>query len=366
MAIGYSPMGVPFKLGAEEAGGNGDLVQAISRGFTMGNQPRSQAEALLHSAISNKLEGAKVPYADKLAKATLEHMNALTERANRPAQPALSNLEKAMAGQQRIEQMYGKGSPQAQAAQQYISRLAQGSGGISVSFDPDTGKPLVQIGGAQGGRGKGGGLYQTEEGEFLTPPTGAAASNLQQRVVGAETVAPYIKKVTESLPQFQNPKKRGETYLEGLSNAFIGTNYKAPSELAGGKAAIKEASEGMLKSFGLNATGENRRAMEHILQPMFGESEEGYRDRVSEQAQRYVENKKYAASSLRRGISIGNAPRESTGEFTQRSASQLQEERQNDIDTAKAFETTPKMVLAARAAGVKNKQQMLEFLRSHQ
>ena len=268
-------------------------------------KPHTLAEQLLSAQLENKVKGVQAKYAEQMAQAQLAHQNALVDKARRGPAPVMNNLEKALEGTKRIIQKYGENSPEAQQAKAYVQRISQGSNGVTVGVDPDTGLPLVQIGGS-GGRGSPGGkLYQTQNGEILAQPTGAQATNLQGRVVGAETVEPFINEVAETLPQFQNPKTKATSFAQGLSNAFLGSNYSLPSQQASGKAALKEASEGMLKSFGLNATGANREAMEEILTPTFGESPEGYKQRVTQQAEAFAKNKDYAKKSLRRGVSIG-------------------------------------------------------------
>lgn len=291
-----------FKLSAADMG-TPDYVSALSRGMDLGNKPAKLSEELLGQQLTNAMNRVKAKYAEPMAQAQLSHQNALIQKALRGPAPNLSNLEKAMAGAERIKQQFGADSPQAKVADAYLQKISQGSGGISIGTDPDTGMPLVQIGGT-GTRGGGGKLFQSSSGDILSQPTGITASNLQGRVVGADTVEPFIKEITENLPQFQNPTTKGLGYAQGLSNALLGTNYSLPSEKATGKSAILEASEGMLKSFGLNATGENRRAMEEILTPKFGESREGYENRVKKQASAFSENKNYAKQALRHGINV--------------------------------------------------------------
>jgi hypothetical protein len=294
--------------------GEFDLGRAIHSGLENYNKfldvkhkPKALAEALLAQQLQNKIQGINAQYAEPMAQSKLALTKASIQRALRGPQPVLSNLEKAIAGTQRIKQQFGENSPEAKAADAYVQKISQGSGGISVGVDPDTGMPLVQIGGGARGQGNNGSkLFQTESGEVLSQPTGASATNLQGRVTGAETVKPYIEEIIKTLPQFQELQNLGKTYAKGLSNAVFKTNYKEPSELASGKAALKEASEGLIKTFGLNATGANRVAMEDILAPHFGESAQGYTERVTNQLEAFMKNKKYAEKSLRRGISVGN------------------------------------------------------------
>lgn len=78
MAVGFSLPGEPFKLTPEDMGRT-DYGKAIQQGFQTFMQgqkakytPKTLAEELLKTQISNKLEGAKVPYADRQAAADLQ------------------------------------------------------------------------------------------------------------------------------------------------------------------------------------------------------------------------------------------------------------------------------------------------------
>lgn len=281
-----------------------DYVAALTQGFTQGLKPRSDSEALLSAVLGNKIKATQEKYAEPMNQMKMKLLQAQTQRALRPAQPALNNLEKAMAGYERVKQAYGANSPEAEMAKSYVNRIAQGSNGINIMTDPETGQQMISIGGSARG-GRGGGLFQTESGEILSKPSNTTQSNLEQRIVGTETVAPYLQEVMEKLPQFQSLTSKAKNIAEGASNLVFGTNYKGPSEFAAGRAAIKKASEGMLKQFGLNSTGANRQAMEDILTPALGESDKGYKERVRNELKDFVETKKYSSRALTRGLSLG-------------------------------------------------------------
>lgn len=278
-----------------------DYVEALSKGITAGMKPRSQAEELLGQMLGNKIKKNEVKYADQMAQADLALKNAQAQKAMQPAQATgkLANLY-------RLRESLPEGDPRIAQVDEAIKNTISGSNGISIMTDPETGQQMIQIGGSSGKGNSGGKTFQTASGEIVTQPTGNIASNLQKRIVGAETVEPFLNKIIETVPQFQDPKIRAKTYLQGLSNSFIGTDYRAPSIKATGKAAIKSASEGMLTQFGLNATGGNREAMEDILTPVEGESPNGYKQRVNDQLEEFIQNKKFSQRSLTRGISLGN------------------------------------------------------------
>ncbi len=56
--------------------------------------------------------------------------------------------------------------------------------------------------------------------------------------------------------------------------------------------------------------------MEDILTPHFGESSEGYADRVREQAAAYAANKELAKKTLSGGLKLGNTNKNSNAELT--------------------------------------------------
>lgn len=319
-------LGVPGKATL----GVPDYAKAIHAGlqnFIKANEaqyaPQMSQQDLQRKMYENVMKGAEAQYAPELAELGVKLKRGEVERmpfqqqllqaqiakALRPPEAKLSNIEKAIEGVRHIEQIYGRDSEQAKMARSYANRIASGNQGISVTMDPETGQPMVQIGGAMNGSGKGasnaGKIYQTSSGEQITPATGTTASNLQQRIIGAETVEPYINEIIENMPQFQNLSTQAKTLGQGLSNYVLGTNYDLPSKYASGKAAIKEASEGLLKTFGLNATTGNRNATEEILKPHLGESEQGYKNRVMKQLEDFVLTKKYAKKSLLKGVNVG-------------------------------------------------------------
>lgn len=327
MAIGYSPivssqratLGVPDLGAALRSGFETNIKMAEAR-----DKPKSLAEALLNAQLKNKHDQIINQYLPQEKEAGIAHtqagtgligQNTLAQKIKNQfleerERAELNNLRapKSMSGEtgQLIQLLntLPSDSPYRKQVEQILSNKAAGTSGTTVFGE--NGQPLVQIGGTKGGKGSsGGGVYLNQQtGEVTSLPTGSTATNLQGRIIGAENVEPFINEIVEKLPQFQSLPKRGQTYAQGLSNSLLGTNYIAPSELAGGEAAIKEASEGMIKSFGLNATGANRQAMEDILRPRFGESPSGYKNRVNGQLERFVENKELAKRTLRGGVKL--------------------------------------------------------------
>jgi len=296
-----------FRLTPEEAGGQPNYTQALRNAFLNSQdatetayKPKTMAEQLLAAKLQNKINTPKSEDAANWYDLEKQAKQAEINKANRP-DAITGETAQLFALRNTLPE-----GPDRDRVDQIISMKARGSNGTTV-FDPASGNPLVQIGGAAG-RSGGGTFMNPTTGEITSQPTGATASNLQQRVVGADALKPYVQKILETMPQFQSPVNQASLLGQKLANAFGGQNFALPSQEASGKAAIKEASEGMLKTFGLNATGANRQAMEDIVKPKFGESSDGYARRVKEQAAAYAQNKKLAQEALSGGIKLNNKP----------------------------------------------------------
>ena len=196
-------------------------------------------------------------------------------------------------------------SPDREQVEQAIQATIKGSQGITM-FDPTTGEPMVQIGGSgqNSNKGQGGQLYQTNKGNIYQKPTGPILTQLQNRITGNELVAPYIEKAIETLPQFQSGWTQLKNYAEGQSNKWLGTNFDLPSQLAEGKSSLGLAAEGMIRQFGLNATGHNLKRMEQILTPSEGEAIEGYKNRAQRQLIEFLVQSLKAKKFAGRGVPI--------------------------------------------------------------
>lgn len=363
-------------LTPQEAGGFGgiDLAGSIQSGLENANR----IQDLRNAPIRQKLLQAElesIPYKQKL-------LQAKAQAALRPKPIAgkISQLEQ-------LRDRFAPGSEQYQLYDTALRNALAGQQGITV-FDPQ-GNPMVQIGGSAGAKGNGAGtIYQSPTGEQYQTPTKAVQTNLQQRIVGQKIVEPYIQNMIKTLPQFQSGWTKGLAGAEGIANRWLRTNFDLPSQLQEGMASKGLAAEGMLREFGLNATGKNLERMEAILTPGKDESDEGYRNRATRQAIQFLQTTKESQELSRSGIPVKennepmqqiktklsakntggklpldkrNTPNASHG-ITPES---IQKERQMDIATAKQFNTTPEKVLIARSQGVKTANQFREWLRSN-
>lgn len=185
-----------------------------------------------------------------------------------------------------------------------IEHYKNGSNGITVTTDPDTGQPLIQIGGSPRGNGQGATLINPETGEAFSRPTGATATKLQNRVIGEKQVQPILKTIIDTVPQFQSGWKQGQTALEGKLNTWFGANYKGPSDKAAGSAALSKATESLINLYGLHANARNVQEVKHILTPVEGESPKRYAARVQSELESFSQSGQTAQNQLRRGIDI--------------------------------------------------------------
>ena len=357
--------GLPFRPTAEGTTGLPSREDIYKQMY----MPRNMAEDLLAKQLKNKIDKVTSKYAEPTAQSDIAYKNAMAQKALQP-----EKIGGQMANLYRLRETFPEGSKERNQIEQYISTLAQGTQGTSISFDPDTGQPMIQIGGSgrSGNRG-GSGTYINQQGDITTQPTSATATNLQQKILGSETVEPIIKEVINTMPQFQSGWTNALSGTEGLANKWLGADFKLPSAKATGEAAIKKASEALVKQFGLNANASNRHAVETIVTPAPGESISGYKERLMKGLQDFVTAKQKNQEILRRGINIGKgvvpgqnnqAPmnNETTAHVTPES---MEQERAKDEATARQFNTDPMKVLQARSEGVKTASQFRQWLKEH-
>ncbi len=178
-----------------------------------------------------------------------------------------------------------------------------------------------KMGPARGGQG---GTYTNPAtGEVISTPTSRQAFMDQQTIASVGRVIPQIDRILKTLPQFQKVSQRGAAYLQGVSNSLLGTDYRLPSKLAEGKAALESAPEALLKAFGLNVTDQSMQMMQATVKPVQGESAEGYKHRIVEQLKEIKMFEDQSKGRLASGITLkeGNQPQ------TQQAAPQYTEQQ---------------------------------------
>lgn len=206
MAINFPTMP---RFTPEESGSMPDLQQAIMQGLgnymQMQTQPKQMAQEFLSRQLQNKMLGTQAQFAEPTAQAQLNLLQAQAAKARQPSMTGLSPLEKAIMGQERIQQRYGAESPQAKLAQDYASRLAAGPAGMSFGVDKEGNITFSQGGAVGGAKLKTGESYVTDDqGKpigIAAPPTteeakeisGGASFNYALPKMNAGS-APYLGK----------------------------------------------------------------------------------------------------------------------------------------------------------------------------
>ena len=147
MPVNYG--GDPRRLSLEETGGV-NWGEALKQGLNLNKQfqeartmPKKLAEELLQAQLKTKHDETINKYLDRSEQARIgatesntgldpvrrQLMESQARKANEPAKIAYNNLEKAQQGQKRVIEEYGENSPQADAAQKYVDRIANGTKG---------------------------------------------------------------------------------------------------------------------------------------------------------------------------------------------------------------------------------------------
>lgn len=244
----------PYLTGGQS--GVFDLGAAIDQGFKGYNQalearykPKNLAEELLAKQLQNRIAGPKAEHAEEMTQADLQLkqgdvgmipykqklLQAQINKANRPAQQVLNNLEKAQLGYDRAVQ---SGDPvKIQQAKDYAMRIAQGSNGIQFGVDPETGAISFSQGGFGGNKG-GQQIVTDKEGNSyaVNKPT-AAVSTATQKASSAEVGRGLLAKNAE-MP-----------YLGTGSNFDIikdRADYSVKGDKAAGDRLVKAAVAAML------------------------------------------------------------------------------------------------------------------------
>lgn len=316
MPIGFNLPQVPFKLTGEEASGQPNYGDALRKGFQtagmamdLGAKPQTLASKLLEGKLANKQAQETLNNAP-LQRSLLE---AQIQKALRGPAPQMSNFEKAMQGYKRVVGQYGEGSPEASQFKQYLDKTAQGSNGVSIFNDPETGQSFVQVGGSSSkGKGGAGTFVNPQTGETRSLPGTAATNKLQQRIIGEEQLKPIFDQITENVPQFQSGWKDLQKSAEGLSNTWFGGEYQLPSDFAAGRAGLTKAGESLVNLFGLNANAHNLEKANSILQPIKGEASGPYKQRVLNEMTAFAKSKGISSNILEHGIQLSSGKTDET------------------------------------------------------
>ncbi len=248
--------------------------------------------------------------------------------AERAEDKLTSTTGKALHDREMIKKIYGENSPEYQLASQAAENAAAGKQGMQFVMDPET----KQITVTQGGTGTGtsgilttGGLIKdtaTGPGRggggatYTDPQTGAKYSTLtpqnvteiQKQILAADNVADQLDVIIKNMPQFQSGwtqmMEKGAVQL----NKWLGAGIDLPNQLALGKSAIKLAPESMLKNYGLRVTDKATQDMREALEPIEGETSDGYRRRVLGQLEAIKMRQQRGRDVLGSAISLDPVP----------------------------------------------------------
>lgn len=296
------------------------IMPAITRGIQMYYMPKQEKEQLQKAKLANALSQVQLNYAPQMSQAALDekqamgpYYQALTQAANARTQNALnpsyhpsSNLAKLQADLDYATKMYGPESDRVKELKQQIQMTLQGKPGVTV-YDPKTGNPLVNFGGTQGNKSGGGTYVDPKTSNVVVTNTTTQTSNDLKALAANKNVEQYLNKVIETLPQFQTAGKQFQLIKDSFSNKFLGGTSEIPSQYAAGKAALNTVVEGLIKELGLNPTTANVNRIAKIVEPEFGESTEGYKNRVRSQLSDYAASAQNIKNRLAQGTIVGKS-----------------------------------------------------------
>lgn len=185
--------------------------------------------------------------------------------------------------------LFGNVDPQTRKMAALLFASGDKSGALKMLNDAKT---LAQTQAIEGGfqkdprmgpaRGGQGGTYvNPTNGGVISTDTMENTTTDQRTIAALQRVAPQVERLMQVLPQFQHANTNTQAFIQGLSNTYLGTDYRLPSEKAEGHAILNAAPESLLKAYGLNVTDDSMKSMRAMIEPGKGESPEGYRDRLT-------------------------------------------------------------------------------------
>lgn len=240
------------------------------------------------------LAGVKLQYAPQMEQADLTGKQLVNQYygADKMADIGMKRAQTGLIGQQ--TKYYGPETTSKMNYQDAMTARMNGltgmgalpGGGVSISYD-DQGRPIVQTGGfikdprmGSNRAGEGGTYIDPQTGKATSTDTSSMTTTDQTAIAGAQRVTPLIKNIVKNLPQFQTAGNRLEEKAEGFANEYFGGNYDKPSQLAQAKADLDVSAEGLIKAYGLRVTDKALDMMKGAIQPMKGESPQGYENRL--------------------------------------------------------------------------------------
>lgn len=154
--------------------------------------------------------------------------------------------------------------------------------------------------------GAGGTYTDPTTGQQFTTDTTKNITTDQQAIAAIDRVKPLLNSVGDNLAPFQTLAGQGQLRTGQLANLF-GANSATANQYAKGQADLKMASESLLKGWGLNVTNESLETMQEAVKPRWGESPQGYKNRIATTLTQLQENQRQAAGRLKGGTNLDAA-----------------------------------------------------------
>lgn len=223
----------------------------------------------------------------------------------------------------------GLSAPQGQQVAAQLPMMAPGTpqAGSPGLYDTVYGNAIKQLGkdptmgSAKGGAG--GTFYNPLTGQTTSSNTEKNTTLDQQTVASIKRVTPILNDLTSKLSPYQTIGGKGRLWTDRILNFSGLTNSPVPSEYASGLADLKVAPEGLLRGFGLPVTNESLARMEKAVEPQFGESADGYKNRIIETLKQLQRDQAQAKNRLQSGTNIGTTPADYQTQTQQLTSSSL-------------------------------------------
>lgn len=263
--------------------------------------------------MQNMLNGMSIPAPNQMSQGKGGILNALQnwwygENQNQPAQqPAPQMIPPGAQVQNDVMDTSGNpntqipiGRQQTQNTGDYNSLIPGTQGTIQGYVGQKTAPFVEQV------HKPGTTYYDPETGSINSTPTGDTVSNVQQSMNATARTLPMIKRLAEQAGPFLSAAGQGKLAWEQVAN-FFNPNYKGklPTQYAEFQASLAKIPESLLKAYGLRATDHTINEMKKIIQPVRGETENDYYNRMVRQMDELRnEQIKIPAQNLARGFNI--------------------------------------------------------------
>lgn len=218
-------------------------------------------------------------------------------QAQKAARPDVSSLEEAMAAQHRLASQYPEGSQERELAQAFVNKAAYGTQGTTV-FDPNTGQPIVQMGGG----GKPGGAFQVD-GQTFVKPGKTTETALEKTILTGDVLDKKLGNIIENVSPFLGAQ--GEAKLKAAQfGGYLGApGAETASKYAEGQADLNAVVEHIISATGLPKTNESSAMVLEMVQPQTGENAKTYSARMKKM-QKELKQRATAAKKSLMGIDV--------------------------------------------------------------